>query len=584
MGSLGSGLDDAVDTMVTSAGYMLWPAEVFPGVAAMSFMMPTAKGGPGTMIEGAQAWLDGSSALDRARSQLQSIAGAIGADEWTGDDRDLFDKTWQELDEQLGNARTYSLAVGAGLAGLSAPLLAYGPVCLGIGGVMLANAIAFETAVASIVGNLGPSEAAYAAGCAAAASCLAVLTGTIAGIAACMTAAAGALQLGTLAEANEQADDGDANAAGNYVKAQVKGLGEVGEDLVDLGAGLVFDAVAGRFVKRLPEGTLFEHVVKEELKSEIADGIDDTYDGLKDLLFGEDEKSPPADDPYYSLPSSPQQPHVVPAPYTPAPADPTPYDPNNPPGTPGPGGPGGPGPGGPGPGGPGPGGPGPGGPGPGAPGPGGPGPGGPGPGGPGPGGPGPGGPGPGDPTLQPANPDGQHGNPSFQPAPGLDGGGERQGQGQHGQGEHGQGQHGQGEHGQGQHGQGQHGGGHGHGQHGGGHGHGQHGGGHGQGQHGGGHDGGHGGQHGSGHHGDGHGQHGDHDHQVIPGGGDINGDDDETSIDIHVDSDQDIDITIVGNDDLDVDIDATGGGDVDLTITDGATDSGSRPNDDGGRR
>jgi hypothetical protein len=331
MGAAGFAIDSVTDKLVEAAGYMLIPAYIFPSTKAIETLMPVGKGGPGTLAEGSRSWQDGAAALGRARTALDAACSGLSGDDWTGDDRSLFDTRVRELGEQLGIAADYSQVVGAVLGGLAVPLAAYGGVCIGIGGVLLAEAIFVESMVASVVGNLGPAEAAYAAGCATAATCMAVLTGVVLGYAAIMEAAAIGLAIGTGAEVDNLRDHGDEKAADNFVHAEVKGLGEVAENLEGFAADAAGDFVAGKATTGMPGITVEEKIIKHAIEGEIGgqvgnvnsagvdtvkgegpgqvlkdlSGYGDEIDAVQDLFDGDQPPELPEDDTDYSLPPTP---------------------------------------------------------------------------------------------------------------------------------------------------------------------------------------------------------------------------------------------------------------------------------------
>lgn len=337
MGAAGHAIDEITDKLVEAAGYMLVPAYVFPPVKGIEMLMPVGKGGPGTLAEGARSWLDAADALHSALTQLDSVCAGLGPDAWNGDDRTAFDATVRQLHDQLDTSGTFARGVGATLAALAVPLSAYGGVCVGIGGVLLSEAVAYWSAVASIVGNLGPSEALLAAGTATAATCLAVLAGVVGGYAVLMETAAAGLTIGSLADAHQQQREGDTDAVSTYRQAQVDGLGEVAENLEAFAADVAIDQVTQRVTHGVPdvsvEDKIIKHAIEGELSGRLGDvnsaGVDvvkgdpvqaledlsghgDQIDQLEDLLG--DDDPPPPDRTHYDLPPAPPTPPSPPSP------------------------------------------------------------------------------------------------------------------------------------------------------------------------------------------------------------------------------------------------------------------------------
>lgn len=352
MGAAAYAADSIVDMSVQAAGFMLIPATPFPPTYWLGLGFPQGKGAPGTIAEGAQSWLDAASAFDRAQTQLDTLCTGLSSDQWAGDDRDGFDKTVSDLSAQLGVSADFAKVVGATLAGLAVPLAVYPGVVLGIGGVMFAMGISFELAVASVVGNLGASEAAYAAGCATGSTCLAVLGGTLAGYAALMSLAASVLGIGSLVDVGLQTHHGDESALGNYAQAQVDGFDEVRDNVQAWGIGVATDVALSKapelnkdpYLDSLIKGGIGEGV--NRTNSVLTDVGNGEYgDALKDLsgygdeidlvddMFSDDKPPNTHDDIEYSLPQSSQPSTPPPAipplpplpsqpPYSPSPSDP----------------------------------------------------------------------------------------------------------------------------------------------------------------------------------------------------------------------------------------------------------------------
>lgn len=286
MSGLSAGLDEATRDMCMAAGVMVAAASVFPPCFEIKEAMPWGVGGPGSLAEGAANWGDGADALQQAQQALESVAGTLSADQWTGEDRDAFDQKIKDFAAQLGDSHNYAMAVGATLAGLSAPMAAYGPMCLTIGGVVLAESIAFEAAVASVVGNLGASEAIYAEGVAVAEVCATVITAWNLTMVAVLTAAGVAIEIADAADISAQRDSGNTTIGDDFKQAQVDGLAEAGKNLEGWAVSVAADKAGDKFAEgALPGGGAAE---KELLKDVFARQVENDNKGVVDVATGED--------------------------------------------------------------------------------------------------------------------------------------------------------------------------------------------------------------------------------------------------------------------------------------------------------
>lgn len=286
MGTLADGLDYATQGMCDTAGIMVAAAGVFPPCEAIGKVMPWGVGGPGSLASGANDWLQAAGSLQQAQQALTTTAGSLTADDWSGDDRAGFDTAVRNLAAQLGDAHNLAEAAGATLAGLAVPLAAYGPACLTIGIVLLTEAIAFEAAAASVVGDLGVSEALYAEGLAVSAVCLDVVIGFVAAIAATMAAAAEGLGLGELADVGAQRHHGDTQAVSDFEQAQVKGLGEVAKNVEAFGVGLAAGKAGGAATEGLPATTVAQRALKEVVSGQVSQQISNDNAGAVDVVTG----------------------------------------------------------------------------------------------------------------------------------------------------------------------------------------------------------------------------------------------------------------------------------------------------------
>ena len=158
---------------------------------------------------------------------LTESAAAVPRDFWSGADRDRFDTEISNLAAEIGDSHNYAEAVAITLTALTVPLAAWPLVCDTIGVIEFANATAFYIAAASVVGDLGPSEALFAEGEAVTFSCLGVINASAAIITAVMAAGTAAIAISDGAELGAQAGHGNTAALTDFGKATIDSSAEV---------------------------------------------------------------------------------------------------------------------------------------------------------------------------------------------------------------------------------------------------------------------------------------------------------------------------------------------------------------------
>lgn len=220
--------DDGVFAAVTAAQVMVNFADCWsPMTEEISTVMGRGAGGPFAMGEGASKWYNAASKIQQAQQSLVELTSALPRDYWNGEDRDAFDAEINNLAAELGDGHNYAMAVAITLTSLTVPIGAWPVACDTIGVILAANATAFYAAAASIVGDLGPSEALFAEGEAATASCLAVINAGMAVLIAAMAAGTEAIVISDIADIDAQRNHGDTGVAGEFGKAVVDSSGEV---------------------------------------------------------------------------------------------------------------------------------------------------------------------------------------------------------------------------------------------------------------------------------------------------------------------------------------------------------------------
>ena len=220
--------DDGVWAAVVAAQVMVNFADCWsPMTEEISSVMGNGTGGPFALGEGADKWYGAASGLQEAQQSLTELTEGLPRDYWHGEDRDHFDTEIRNLAAELGDSHNYALAVAITLTALTVPIGAWPILCDGIGVIEAANATAFYVAAASIVGDLGASEAIFAEGEAVTASCLAVINASMAVLIALMAAATEAIVVSDVLDIEAQTSHGDKGIAAEFGKAVVDSAGEV---------------------------------------------------------------------------------------------------------------------------------------------------------------------------------------------------------------------------------------------------------------------------------------------------------------------------------------------------------------------
>jgi hypothetical protein len=231
MGGLVSA-DDVIGLAVVAAVAMVEYADVFVETIEMGPVMKQGSGGPVSLVEGGVKWNEAADKFQEAQQALQTYVGGISHDYWDGDDRNAFDTEMTQLQAQLGDSHNYAMTVGIVLDALAVPIGLWPIMCTTIGLVEFAFASAFYVAAASVIGDLGASEAIYAAGEAATTTCFTVLNASMTIMITVMAAATAAIVISDAADVGEQEKNGDTTALSDFGKATVTSLPEVGFNLL----------------------------------------------------------------------------------------------------------------------------------------------------------------------------------------------------------------------------------------------------------------------------------------------------------------------------------------------------------------
>ncbi|KQY57189.1 hypothetical protein [Nocardioides sp. Root140] len=258
-----------------------------------AWIMSDGLGAPFAVGEAADKWFDAADKLSQARSRLEQLTSSLTSDQWSGDDREAFNKELGELAQQIGDAELFATIVGWSLVAGVVPLGAWPLGCSIVGVIQFANASLFYAAVASIVGNLGPSEVIYAEGLATAVACnrsLKIGSYVLLGV---LSAAAAGIVGGALINAGQQESHGDEDAWTDLARATVEMTIEQGVKNL---AGSGIEALSpwpvdlGNRIAN-PEDYLGKNndPIQEGVDDHLGEHAEDAGNKGGDILFGEDK-------------------------------------------------------------------------------------------------------------------------------------------------------------------------------------------------------------------------------------------------------------------------------------------------------
>lgn len=220
--------DDGVWAAVVAAQAMVNFADCWsPMTEDIAKVMGDGSGGPFALGEGADKWYSAAGKLQEAQQQLVEQTKGLPRDYWNGDDRDKFDSEISSLAAEIGDSHNYALTVAITLTGLTVPIAAWPIMCDTIGVIEAVNAASFYAALASVVGDLGASEALFAEGEAVTATCLTVVNASMGIMIALMAAGTAAIAISDIADIATQTGHGDTGIAGEFGKAAIDSSAEV---------------------------------------------------------------------------------------------------------------------------------------------------------------------------------------------------------------------------------------------------------------------------------------------------------------------------------------------------------------------
>jgi hypothetical protein len=133
---------------------------------------------PSGLGKAAAVWAETGAKIDEGAQKLREVVESIPEDAWSADDRKAFESKVEELRTQLETGRVFADSVGAILVICGTVIALYDLFIMAVGILLMFEFTALAATIASIVGNLGASEAEEAADNASAAAIAADIQST----------------------------------------------------------------------------------------------------------------------------------------------------------------------------------------------------------------------------------------------------------------------------------------------------------------------------------------------------------------------------------------------------------------------
>lgn len=195
---------------------------VIPEAPFCAFTIQGGNGDAGAIEDGADKWRDASKELRQAHDQLASFVNMIPESEWESTDRTLYEQTATRYLQQLNTSATAAEVAGDMLTAAAAAITVFAGYAMGVAAALAADAVAVATADATVVGAPEAEAEAAAAG-AAASEALEVGATALFGV---LSAVAGGLLVGAVADTGVLMGQGDTAAGGDFGQAVIHGLGD----------------------------------------------------------------------------------------------------------------------------------------------------------------------------------------------------------------------------------------------------------------------------------------------------------------------------------------------------------------------
>jgi hypothetical protein len=235
---------DTSEALVTAAeGMALGTVPLMPASLSCAFLMDGGKGKDGEMRKAAGKWGEAGDKYSEAKEHLEGLVKGVSSQQWTGKDREAFEKQAEQLGEQFHTNYAYCKTAEVALELMGVALDIYAGFAMGVGVALVVQACICAAADCTVVG----APAAEAEANAFALECAEALETANNVLMGAMGGAAAAFQLGAVADAFQQKSDGDDSAVGNLEQAEIKGGVEGAKAVANHYAGKAAGKYGGKY-------------------------------------------------------------------------------------------------------------------------------------------------------------------------------------------------------------------------------------------------------------------------------------------------------------------------------------------------
>jgi hypothetical protein len=235
---------DTSEALVSVAeGMALGTVPLMPASLSCAFLMDGGKGKDGEMFKAAGKWGEAGDKYSEAKEHLEGLVRGLSSHDWSGKDREAFEKEAEQLGQQFHTNYAYCKTAEVALGLMGVALDIYAGFAMGVGVALVAQAFACAAADCTVVG----APAAEAEANAFALECAELLETANQVLMGAMGGAAAAFQLGAIADAAQQSSEGDGSALGNLTQAEIKGGVEGAKAIANHYAGKLAGNRAGKY-------------------------------------------------------------------------------------------------------------------------------------------------------------------------------------------------------------------------------------------------------------------------------------------------------------------------------------------------
>jgi uncharacterized protein YukE len=227
---------DTSEGLVTAAQAMaLGTVPVMPASLSCFFLMDGGKGKDSELREAGNKWGEAGNKYSEAKEHLEGLVRGVSAHSWTGKDREAFENEIKQIAQQLETDHTYAKTAQTMLELMAVALDIFAAFAMAAGVALVTQAVICAAADCTVVG----APAAEAEANTFALICAEDLETANTVLAGAMGGAGALFQIGAIADAAQQNNEGDHSAMANLKQAEIKGGIE--------GAKAIANHVVGRY-------------------------------------------------------------------------------------------------------------------------------------------------------------------------------------------------------------------------------------------------------------------------------------------------------------------------------------------------